>query len=50
MLDDGYRAAGEHNTTWDGRDETGKRVAGGLYFYRLNAAGISNVRKLVLLK
>jgi hypothetical protein len=50
ILDDGYRTAGEHSKTWDGKDETGKRVAGGLYFYRLNAAGINEVKRLVLVK
>lgn len=32
-------AAGEHEVCWDGRDSQGNRVAGGLYFYRVEIPG-----------
>ncbi|MDO9068001.1 MAG: FlgD immunoglobulin-like domain containing protein, partial [Deltaproteobacteria bacterium] len=41
---------GVYNVNWAGKDETGKRVAGGLYFCRLNAADINEVKRLVLVK
>jgi hypothetical protein len=35
---------------WDGRDERGAGVAGGIYFYRLTAGQRTIVRKMVLLQ
>lgn len=35
----GTRAAGSHDVEWDGRDQSGNRVATGVYFYRLETAG-----------
>jgi flagellar hook assembly protein FlgD len=45
----GYVPAGHHETTWDGRDASGREVAAGTYFYRLDARGGSLTRKLVVL-
>lgn len=42
--------AGEHSETWNGKDNNGKRVASGIYFYRLKAGKQALVRKMVLLK
>jgi FlgD Ig-like domain len=42
--------AGEHTAAWDGRDETGRRVGSGVYFYRLCAGGRADVRKAILLR
>ena len=36
--------------TWDGRDDRGRAVATGVYFYRLVAGDYSQTRKMVLLK
>jgi flagellar hook assembly protein FlgD len=41
--------AGEHVQHWDGRDDAGRPVAGGMYFCRLNALGANLTRKVVLL-
>ncbi len=43
-------AAGEHTVTWYGRDDTGRRVATGTYFYQLRAGDFRQVRKLTLVK
>ncbi len=43
------RAAGSHSVRWDGRDESGRKVASGVYFYNLAADGISESRKMILL-
>jgi len=42
--------AGNHVTRWDGKDDTGREVASGIYFYRLNVGNVVEMRKLSLLK
>ena len=34
QLDQGFRTAGRHEVQWDGRDASGARVRGGMYFVR----------------
>ena len=45
----GRQAAGEHQVTWDGRDEAGRPAATGIYFYRLEGTPTAT-RKLLLLR
>jgi len=49
LLDEA-RGAGPGSVTWDGADGRGRRVASGVYLYRLSAAGETVTRKMVLLK
>ena len=42
--------AGTHRALWDGTDETGRTVASGVYFLRLDACGQTRQRKAVLLR
>jgi hypothetical protein len=42
--------AGEHQLTWNGRDEGGSEAASGVYFLRVTAAGARESIKLVLLR
>ncbi len=42
--------AGQHEFTWNGTDKTGKTVASGVYFYRLNAGQQQFTRKMVLVR
>jgi len=44
------RAAGEHVVVWDGRDDSGARVASGAYFYRLEADGQAAALKMILVQ
>ena len=39
--------AGEHAAVWDGRDDAGKSVPSGVYFYRLEADGRAETKKVV---
>lgn len=48
-LVEGMRPAGEQQVMWDGRDDAGATVASGIYFYRLEANGLTQTRKLTLL-
>ncbi len=43
-------AAGHHEVTWKGRDENGRAVASGSYFYRLKSDGKTVVGKMLLMK
>ncbi len=42
--------AGKHSITWDGTNEGGRHVGSGVYFCRMDAAGFSKTRKLVLIR
>lgn len=46
----GEQGPGEVELTWDGRDNSGRRVGNGLYFMRLEAAGETRHGKLVVLR
>jgi hypothetical protein len=41
---------GQHSVIWDGFDYSGKPVSSGVYFYRLQDSGGSEMRKMTLLK
>ncbi len=42
--------AGLHEAEWDGRDDDGRNVASGVYFYRMHAGERTETRRMVLLK
>lgn len=46
----GLYPAGTHALRWDGRDDRGRDLASGAYFYRLEADGAREARKLILLR
>ena len=50
VLADDARAAGTFTATWDGRDDAGRRVASGGWFVRMRAPGVTDTRKLTLVK
>ena len=41
---------GRHKVVWNGRDENGRQVASGTYFYRLEAGSYSETKRMVLIK
>jgi hypothetical protein len=49
-LVDEYQSAGEYSESWNGTNEQGMSVSSGMYFYRLTANGISETRRLLLIK
>ncbi|MCJ7578359.1 MAG: S8 family serine peptidase [candidate division Zixibacteria bacterium] len=50
VLVDEQQIAGFKTVHWDGRDESGNELASGIYFYRLQTGGYSEVRKMILVK
>ena len=42
--------AGYHQVTWDARSDDGRRVASGLYIYRMRAGDAIETRRMLLLK
>ena len=48
-LIEGEQPPGSHEFRWSGDDEHGRPVAAGIYHYRLDTAGTSMSRRLVLL-
>ena len=42
--------AGYFTTTWDGTDKLGRRVASGVYLYRIQAGNFSAIQRMLLLK
>jgi hypothetical protein len=49
-LTEGVQDTGWHQLEWRGDDHAGRPVRSGVYYARLNAAGMSLTRKLVLLR
>lgn len=42
--------AGNYEVIWDGRDQNGKEVSSGIYFYQLKTGEYSEIKKMILLK
>jgi len=49
-LIDGPKLAGTYSVQWDGRNDSGKILSGGLYLYRLKAGPFVNMKRMVLLR
>ncbi len=50
VLTSGTEPEGSFEATWDGRDQSGRPVASGVYFYRMKAGAFVQTKKMVLLK
>lgn len=49
-LAEGEAPAGPASRVWDGRDDAGRQVPAGIYFYRLQAGGQVLTRKLLVIR
>ena len=54
-LDLGHRSAGVYSSQgraayWDGRNDSGEKVASGIYFYRIQAGGFIATKKKIVTK
>jgi hypothetical protein len=41
---------GEHTVSWDGRDDTGRALASGVYFYTIESQGERTTGRIVILR
>ena len=39
-----------HTIVWNGRDENGKQVSSGIYFYKMKAGEFTSTRKMIMMK
>ncbi|MFW5627772.1 MAG: C10 family peptidase [Candidatus Cloacimonadaceae bacterium] len=46
----GEMPSGEHTIVWNGRDNSDREVASGVYFLRMNAGKYSSSRKMIMMK
>ena len=49
-LVDGPRVAGKHTVAWDGRNDSGIPVSSGVYLYRLSSGGVTDTRRMTLVR
>ena len=49
-LIDESQDVGEYSIEWDGRDDSGRAVSSGVYFYRLSAGDFNETKKMMLMK
>jgi len=49
-LVNGSYKVGNHQAVWNGRDNSGRPVSSGIYFYRMNTSEYVAVKKMLLLK
>lgn len=49
-LVDEHKGPGNHWATWDGKNETGRGVSAGVYFYRLEAGDFASTKRMVLIR
>ena len=49
-LVDGRQEAGTKTSNWDGKDQKGRDLASGIYFYQLEAGEVTQTKRMVLLK
>jgi hypothetical protein len=49
-LVDENQEVGYHKAYWDGKDEFGKSVSSGIYFYQIHAGEFTSIKKLVVLR
>ncbi len=50
LINNEPKKAGQEQIRWDGRDESGRALPSGVYFYRLRSQHFSSIKKMILVK
>ena len=50
LVKEAQHPVGFYTLTWDGRDQAGRSVGSGIYFYRLETSNFTQTRKMLLIK
>jgi hypothetical protein len=50
VLERGNKSAGNYRVSWDGKNRGGRAVARGMYFIRIVAPGVDEIRKVMVVK
>jgi len=45
-----YLLAGHYSVVWNGKDDSGKSVTSGVYFYKMKSGNYSGTKKMILMK
>ncbi|MCF7793819.1 MAG: T9SS type A sorting domain-containing protein [Candidatus Cloacimonetes bacterium] len=45
-----HQNAGEHQVTWQGKDDNFRNVSSGVYFYKMKSGNLTTTKKMILLK
>ena len=49
-LVDDYKTTGEYSVVWDGKDNSGKVVTSGNYFYQFQTGEFASTKKMIYIK
>ena len=49
-LVNGVYQAGEHFVVWDGKDDNGQNVSGGIYLYQMQTGDFIQTKRMVIIK
>lgn len=50
LLNNQQQSAGKYNITWNGKDNSGRTLASGIYFYQLQTQDLTLTKKMMLIK
>lgn len=50
VLYNGFIDSGEHRLIWDGKDNKGRSVSSGVYFYRLKTDNYDKTKQMIMIK
>ncbi|MCK9584506.1 MAG: carboxypeptidase regulatory-like domain-containing protein [Candidatus Cloacimonetes bacterium] len=49
-LVNGVKEAGDHTAVWNGKDNNGRAVSSGVYYFKMNAGKYSSTKKMIMMK
>jgi len=50
LLINEVKETGDHTAIWNGKDDSGKPISSGIYFYKLKSANYTSTKKMIMIK